>query len=527
MRKSAWNLRPMWRRSPDLPLLTAVVCALLTSAGYAQLIGRDQEIGGERAVPRHLLNGDEHALSLSDLIDAGSKLFTANWTDQDGAGRPLTKGNGQPLTDLARPLIGDRAFNRVSGPDANSCAGCHNAPHAIAGGGGDFATVGFIGAERFDFVTFDRKDLVRTRGSLDEAGRPATLQTVGNQRATTGLFGAGFLEMIARQMSDDLRRMRDTVRRGQSGALVTKGVSFGMLGRRADGTWDISKVEGLPPQSLEGSRTAAGPTLAIRPWRQSGTVASLREFANESFNHHLGIQTTERFGVGTDPDGDRVTNEMTRGDVTAVVAFQATLPVPGRVIPNDRSIESAVLSGEQLFADIRCTACHIPSLPLRRPGWTFTEGRLRIDLTNSLLPQPRLSASPSDPAIVLVPAYTDFKLHDITDPADTAYVEPLDINQPVGSAKYLAGNRRFLTRRLWGAANEPPYFHHGLFTTLREAVVAHSGEALAQRQAFERLPAPDQEALLKFLDTLQVLPPGTKELVVDENYKPKAWPPGK
>jgi cytochrome c peroxidase len=78
---------------------------------------------------------------------------------------------------------------------------------------------------------------------------------------------------------------------------------------------------------------------------------------------------------------------------------------------------------------------------------------------------------------------------------------------------------------LWGAANEPPYFHHGLFTTLREAVVAHSGEALAQRQAFERLLPPDQDALLKFLDTLQVLPPGTKAPVVDENYQPKAWPP--
>ncbi len=100
----------------------------------------------------------------------------------------------------------------------------------------------------------------------------------------------------------------------------------------------------------------------------------------------------------------------------------------------------------------------------------------------------------------------------------------MDINQPTGSPKYLAGNRRFLTRRLWGVANEPPYFHHGLFTTLREAVVAHSGEALTQRQAFGRLSVADQDALFKFLATLQVLPPGTKALVVDENYQPKAWP---
>ena len=167
-------------------------------------------------------------------------------------------------------------------------------------------------------------------------------------------------------MSEDLRRVRNTIRPGQSAALVSKGVSFGTLARRVNGTWDASQVEGLPPQSLEASRTSVGPSLTIRPWRQSGTVSSLRDSANDAFNQHLGIQTTERFGVGTDPDRDGVKNEMTKGDVTAVVAFQATLPVPGRVIPNDPAIERAVLNGERLFAAIRCTSCHVPSLPLER-----------------------------------------------------------------------------------------------------------------------------------------------------------------
>jgi hypothetical protein len=60
-------------------------------------------------------------------------------------------------------------------------------------------------------------------------------------------------------------------------------------------------------------------------------VVSLRQFANNAYNHHHGIQTTERFGVGTDADGDGFVNEMTRGDVTAVTIWQATLQVPGRV----------------------------------------------------------------------------------------------------------------------------------------------------------------------------------------------------
>ena len=51
------------------------------------------------------------------------------------------------------------------------------------------------------------------------------------------------------------------------------------------------------------------------------------------------------------------------------------------------------------------------------------------------------------------------------------------------------GNCRFLTKRLWGAANEPPFFHHGLFTTLRQSILAHAGEARPSRRAFEALPA--------------------------------------
>ena len=77
------------------------------------------------------------------------------------------------------------------------------------------------------------------------------------------------------------------------------------------------------------------PTLIIRPWHQASNVVSLREFTNTAFNQHHGIQSTERFGVDTDPDGDGFINEMTRADVTAVSVWQATLPVPGRVIPRD------------------------------------------------------------------------------------------------------------------------------------------------------------------------------------------------
>ena len=195
-------------------------------------------------------------------------------------------------------------------------------------------------------------------------------------------------------------------------------------------------------------------------------------------------------------------------------------------------------TGERVFNEIHCTTCHVPALPLDKKGWIYSEpgpynpsGNLRrtaarvleVDLTSPTWTQPRLAPSHEDPTVMNVPAYTDFKLHDITDPDDETGSEPLDMNQLVGSPKFLAGNREFLTRRLWGAANEPPYFHHGLFTTMRQAVLAHAGEALEQRRAFEHLTKVEQDALIEFLKSLQVLPPGTKDLVVDEHYRPKAW----
>jgi hypothetical protein len=99
------------------------------------------------------------------------------------------------------------------------------------------------------------------------------------------------------------------------------------------------------------------------------------------------------------------------------------------------------------------------------------------------------------------------------------------MNQSQWSKKFKEGNCRFLTKRLWGAANEPPFFHHGLFTTLRQSVLAHAGEADASRKAFKLLPAHEQDALIEFLKTLQVLPPGTRDLIVDENFRPRSWPP--
>jgi cytochrome c peroxidase len=496
---------------------------------------RASSIGVEIAVPAHLRDGDELTLPLEQLLAHGKVLFEANWTDQEGGGRPLTKGTGRPLADPSRPLVGARAFNRISAPDANSCAGCHNAPYGIAGGSGDFVTNVSLLGQRFDFITFDPADKLPTRGTVDETGQPASLQTVADSRRTTGMFGAGYVEMLARQITEELQRTRSTMGLGETRELVAKGIHFGALTLTKQGLWDTSRVEGLGRLSLISSDSTHPPSLVVRPWHQASNVVSIREFTNTAFNQHHGIQSTERFGRDTDPDADGFTNELTRGDVTAISIWQATLQVPGRVIPRQPEIERAVLAGEQTFARIGCAACHIPRLPLQKNGWIYSEpnpfnpsGNLRsgetrdvkADLSSDVLPLPRLK--PDATGTVWVEAYTDFKLHDICEPGAG---EALDMNQPQWSEKLRQGNCRFLTKRLWGAANQKPYFHHGLFTTLRQSVLAHSGEAKASRVAFESLPVAERDSVIEFLKSLQVLPAGTWNLVVDETYHARNWPP--
>ncbi len=548
---SEGKLKTLFRRPRVVAVTLGVaagLCAVLwNEAGAAQ-------IGREVAIPRHLVNGDEYALPLRSLLEHGKKLFEANWTIQEGGGRPLTKGTGRGLADASRPLVFPRNFNRISGPDANSCAGCHNSPYGVSGGNGDIVANVFVLGQRFDFADFDPSVVRPTAGSRDERGKPVDLAGIANSRSTPGMFGSGYVEMLARQMTKEMQAIRDGMRPGDSRALVTKGLSFGTLSRRIDGSWDASRVEGLPYPSTYTDEGAMAPNLQVSPFHQAGAVVSLRHFTNTALNHHHGIQTEERFGEDARynvvehfrpdvDDGDELHVELSRADVTALTVFQAVMAVPGRVIPRDPEIEAAVLMGERLFAQVGCATCHVPELPLDKDGWLYSEpnpynpyGNLRmgqaqtfvLSLNRKDLPLPRLEAKNG---VTLVPAYTDFKLHDITSGPDDPNREALDMHRARGMElrfhpdEFFAGNGKFVTRKLWGVASKPNFYHHGKYTTMREAVLAHAGEAQASGDAFRALSDREKDCLIEFLKTLRVLPPGTEAAIVDENFRPRTWPP--
>ncbi len=495
-------------------LARTLFCCLWGVASFTKVLFAqgDPEIGHEVAITHHLQDGEEFGISVPALIHYGQKLFEAHFTSQEGAGRPLSKGTGAPLSDPGNPLIFPRNNNRVSGPDANSCAGCHNQP--ISGGFGDLSSNVFVLGQRFDFATFNTSDIVPLRGSVDEHGQAVTLQTIANNRSTIDMFGSGYYEMVARQITADLQSIRDSLQPGNQAHLVSKGISFGVLARNADGSWNTSAVTGLPPQSLTSSDGRNPPSLLILPFHQTGSTVSLRVFTNDAFNQHHGMQSTERFGVGTDPDGDGVVNELTRADITAAALYQATLPVPVRNVPENLGIRRAAADGERLFTQIGCSTCHIPALPLDQKGWIFTEpgpynptGNLQagqaqtlsIDLSSEDLPHPRLKP---EHGIVMVPLYTDFKLHDICAGPNDPNVETLNANAKAGSQEFFAGNTRFLTRRLWAVGSKPNFFHHGQYTTIREAILNHFGEALPTQQAFGALTSYQQGSIIEFLKAL-------------------------
>ena len=180
----------------------------------------------------------------------------------------------------------------------------------------------------------------------------------------------------------DLRRSVLTKARksgvDQSVKLIAKGVDFGQLTASANGLIDLSQIKGIDTD------------LVIRPFSQKGVMTSLRQFTINALNDHHGMQAEERFGLrwtGEDDfDGDGITGEITSGDVSALVSWQATLAPPVILQPASRQWRQAASRGSELFDKINCSHCHRRELPLDSlkftdPGPLDAAGTLRISDT--------------------------------------------------------------------------------------------------------------------------------------------------
>ncbi|HMB48484.1 MAG TPA: hypothetical protein VKN63_09435, partial [Afifellaceae bacterium] len=197
--------------------------ALPVSAGEDQhdepWLEKTFALGTAGEMPKGPLSRQE----LLKLTGIGEELFTAKFTTTDGAGRPASTQAIIPTRARHRPA---QTFARTSGLDSNACSSCHNDP--APGGAGDFVTTVFV-SEGFANADFDTTD-----------------PQFSNERGTNHIFGAGLIEMLAREMSADLGRLRARALReaAETGEpvrvdLISKGVSFGRLTAMPDGLVDL------------------------------------------------------------------------------------------------------------------------------------------------------------------------------------------------------------------------------------------------------------------------------------------------
>jgi Predicted thiol oxidoreductase len=484
-----------------------VIC-LTVKERSAQAQNASSRIGEKPTLEEHVSESDieNRAIKFKMLLEIGEVIFAARWTKLDGQGRPAATGNGAPTR---RDPSHDPGFIRTSGTDSTSCADCHNQP--TVGGAGGFVANVFVLAQVLDPVT----DSVSAEFS--------------DERNTLGMNGSGAIEMLAREMTADLLAIREAAKAEAKASgsnvtksLDTKGVNFGRIVARPDGTLDNAQVQGVDAD------------LIIKPFHQKGVVNSIRVFTVNAYNHHHGMEAVERFGVGQkdnlgnlitthDFDGDGVPDELSIGDITAATIFQAAMNVPGRVLADDSARRAAAERGEARFAQIGCTDCHKPTMTLNtrlfsEPNPFNPPGNLRVqdvqqpytfDLTRDV-PSPNLERSGNGGAVVR--AYTDLKRHVICDDQDPFFRNERLVQNGVPVDV-------FITRKLWDVGNTAPYGHRGDLTTITEAILHHAGEARPQRERFAALSADQQAEIVEFLKQLQVLPIGSPMIVTESDLR--------
>jgi len=432
---------------------------------------------GPRLQPARFDQADvaDGRVSFDALRRRGMIVFSTPFDRADGYGDgPMNPGD--PTLPGGRPTLqGNGTFLRVNGLDGQTCLECHSIASSatvpmrfgIGGSGGSVTNALFLprhidvdDQEGHGFAGFD-----------------------GRFINPPFLFGAGGVELVAKEMTRDLQALAAQASRqpGIEVRLVSKGIDFGTLSATPDGRLDTSGVRGV------------GPDLVVRPFGRKGEFATVRSFDLVALQFHFGMQPVETVGEGNDADGDGVVDEMTVADLSALSAFVTTLPPP---------VErggAAARAGALVFVAVGCATCHVPELDTATRILTYGQPEVPTDPDANVYAQVDLAAAAHFLVRgngLRVPLFADLKRHDMGPALAESFGSTLD--------------SEFTTARLWGVADSGPYLHDGRATTLLEAIRLHGGEAQSACDHFGALPERQQAELLEFLRSLHtpdILPP--------------------
>ncbi len=425
-------------------------------------------------------------------VARGRQIFQRKFTVAQGFG-PLT---GDGVGNIA-------AEGSIGAGLVDSCAGCHGRPRGAAGFGGNVAT------------------------------RP-------DSRDAPHLFGLGLQEMLADEITQELRatRARAISSAQLNGAPVTlelesKEIRYGKITAHPNGTVDTSEVDGVNPD------------LRVRPFFAQGLTISIREFIVGALNAEMGLETFDPVLAAAvaggqavtaagmvldgaldtieappvsspfdDSDNDGVVDEIDPALVDHLEFYLLNYFKPGRY---ERNGFTAV--GEYLMSYYGCTSCHIQNLTIDRDrriadvdtafnpakngfnGLFATATPLLVEIDDGS-GHPTLKV-PSGDSFEVRNIFTDLKRHDL-------------------GANFWERNydgtfqKEFMTEPLWGVGSTSPYGHDGRSINLKEVILRHGGEAQTARNAFSSSSTYYQRLLLDFLESLVLFGPPDTASNLDE-----------
>jgi hypothetical protein len=471
----------LWGARVDAQLTDQTQTPNTAGRGIALSLGQQVGVGqGDADTPEssvyYILRDPARA------IKRGRQLFQRKFTMEQGLGPRKNDGMGDIAADLA-----------IGAGLVDSCAGCHGRPRGAAGVGGDVVT------------------------------RP-------DSRDALHLFGLGLKEMLADEITTDLRAMQQqALTEAQQSdspvtrALVSKGIRYGSITALPDGQVETSQVQGVDTD------------LRVRPFFAHGGTISIREFIVGAFKDEMGLEASDpcllRAAQGDtcvtpagmtldgtqdtiaippvassseDGDGDGVVNEIDPAlvDYMEFYLLNYFKPALGQQTHTTEQ-------GFRLMETIGCTTCHVRALTLnydRRVADVETLFDPQRGIFNRLFAEATLKTIEEDdgqPLSKLLPAgepfvvknlFTDFKRHDL---GPNFYEVNYD-----GTIR-----TTFMTTPLWGVGTTAPYGHDGRSINLLEVILRHGGEAHTAREQFAALSRLRQRWIIEALESLVLFPP--------------------
>ncbi len=367
------------------------------------------------------------------------------------AGEPGTPLPDLPDTLLAKFFAGRALFDKVYTPEEglgpmfneNQCSACHTSP--ASGGTGGFERV--VKATRFDQLSGKCDPLVHVGGENVRTQATPLMKVLGFERESV----PGAATEVGHFLAPPL-----------FGLGLLEAIPEEEIAERADpDDRDRDAISGRAALTRDGRLGRLG---------RKAEFATLREFIETALRLEMGLTTRaedrETFNgrpvpQEADPTPEPEVDSATVDLLTAFVRFLAPpAPLPPRSGPQRDTLEA----GRRLFEGLDCTSCHVPTM---RTGPS---------------PIPALDRK-------TVALYSDLLLHDMG--SELANVCAFD-----------ASPRELRTAILAGLSSRSFYLHDGRAIDLRDAILAHGGEAQGSRDAFARLSWLRQEYVIRFLQSL-------------------------